>query len=172
MIPNLQTDEMDWNRVDPKSIYCEWIGSAIVSLVLFIVAGLSLIPGYQQRAELGPLFFMIIIVAVPVITCLLIALLFWLPRRTYRNRWYRLSPIGLEIRQGILWRQHITVPLSRVQHTDVAQGPIQRRFGLGKLVVYTAGTLHSSVEVNGLDFTVACQLRDTLVDVKEMRDGV
>lgn len=171
MTPHAPEDEPEWNWVDPKSVYCEWIGSAILSLVLLFVAGISLIPTYLQRGELGPLF-LTIAVAIVVVTLMLIALVFWLPRRAYRNRWYRLSPIGLEIRQGIWWRQHITVPLSRVQHTDVAQGPIHRRFGLGKLVVYTAGTSHSSVEVNGLDFSVACRLRDLLVDVKEMRDGV
>ena len=45
----------------------------------------------------------------------------------------------------------IHVPRSRVQHTDVSQGPVERRFGLGTLVIYTAGTDYARVDLAGLD---------------------
>lgn len=95
-----------------------------------------------------------------------------LPRIAYRHTHYRLSDIGFEIRRGILWRSSIIVPHNRVQHTDVAQGPLQRSFDLGKLIIYTAGTQHASVELNGLAFQTACELRDALVSRLEGTDGV
>ena len=48
------------------------------------------------------------------------------------TRW-RIDTDGLEIRRGVVWRHTISVPRERIQHTDVAQGPIQRRFGLATL---------------------------------------
>jgi hypothetical protein len=57
----------------------------------------------------------------------------------------------------------ITVPRTRVQHTDVSQGPIERRFGLGTLVVYTAGTDHAMVALSGLDHGRALMIREHLL---------
>ena len=53
------------------------------------------------------------------------------------------------------------VPRSRVQHTDVSQGPLERNHGLGTLVVYTAGTDHAKVELGGLDHRWRCASAST-----------
>jgi membrane protein YdbS with pleckstrin-like domain len=59
------------------------------------------------------------------------------------------------------------VPRSRVQHTDVSQGPLERRYGLGTLVIYTAGTSHSRVNLEGLDHEVARRIRAHLLPKDE-----
>jgi membrane protein YdbS with pleckstrin-like domain len=85
------------------------------------------------------------------------------PAIAYRFASYRLDDLGLEIRQGVYWRTIANVPRSRVQHTDVSQGPLERRYGLGTLVVYTAGTAHSQVNLAGLDYEVARRIRAHLL---------
>jgi uncharacterized protein len=55
------------------------------------------------------------------------------------------------------------VPRSRVQHTDVSQGPLERKHGLGRLVIFTAGTQHSRVELPGLAHHTALDIRDRLL---------
>jgi uncharacterized protein len=94
---------------------------------------------------------------------------FW-PPIAYRHTTWRLDDTGLEIRRGVLWRHHIAVPVARVQHVDVSQGPIQRMFSLGKLTVYTAGTSNASVELDGLEYDEALRLRDRLIAQKEASD--
>lgn len=89
------------------------------------------------------------------------------PARSYERYSYRVDDAGIEIRSGVVFRRVTTVPRSRVQHTDVAQGPIARRFGLGTLVVYTAGTQYSRVSLPGLEYGTAVAIRDTLLP----RDG-
>lgn len=93
------------------------------------------------------------------------------PALVYRYTSYRVGPSGIEIRRGVLWREVHFVPRSRVQHTDVAQGPIQRQFGLATLVLYTAGTAHAAVHLAGLDHATALRIRDHLV-VGGAGDGV
>ena len=66
----------------------------------------------------------------------------------------------------------ITVPLGRVQHADVSQGPIQRSFGLGTLIIHTAGTQNSSVVLSGLSQTTAIELRDQIISQKRGNDVV
>ncbi|MDX1924994.1 MAG: PH domain-containing protein [Pirellulaceae bacterium] len=107
---------------------------------------------------------------------LLGALLAWttqvLPKKAHEHASWCLTPSGLEIRRGIWWRSQISVPLARVQHTDVHQGPLMRKFGLAKLTVHTAGTENSTVELNGLSFGTAQRLRDALIENRGELDGV
>jgi hypothetical protein len=81
----------------------------------------------------------------------------------YRHMSYRVDDDGIEIRAGVIWRAVANVPRSRVQHTDVAQGPLERKYGLGKLIIYTAGTQHSRVELPGLAHETALAIRDHLL---------
>ena len=85
------------------------------------------------------------------------------PARAYEHTSYRVDDQGIEIRKGVYWRVVINVPRSRVQHIDVSQGPIERRYGLGTLVIYTAGTDHAKVEVEGLEHGRALQIREHLL---------
>lgn len=85
------------------------------------------------------------------------------PEVEHRHRSYKVDERGIEIRRGVLWRRAIQVPRSRVQHTDVSQGPIERGFGLGTLVIYTAGTEHARVDLPGLEHGTALRIRDYLL---------
>lgn len=84
------------------------------------------------------------------------------PAREFAHTRYRLDEDGLEIARGVWWRSITHVPRSRVQHTDVSQGPLERRYGLGTLVVHTAGTDHARVSLGGLSWETALALRDEL----------
>lgn len=94
-------------------------------------------------------------------------LLGWLsyrwPQIEHRHASYKVDPQGIEIRKGVVWRRVINVPRSRVQHTDVSQGPMERNRGLGTLVIYTAGTDHARVDLAGLDHATALRIREHLV---------
>ena len=85
------------------------------------------------------------------------------PEVEHRHISYKADPQGIEIRKGVVWRSVIHVPRSRVQHTDVSQGPIERGFGLGTLVIYTAGTDHARVDLSGLEHGTALRIRDWLL---------
>ena len=75
---------------------------------------------------------------------------------------YLLDDGGLRIRRGVLWRKVIWVPITRVQHTDVSQGPLQRRFELATLTLHTAGTAGASISLKGLEQGIAKRLSDHL----------
>ena len=85
------------------------------------------------------------------------------PAIEHRHTFYVVNAHGLEIRRGVYWRSVINVPRSRVQHTDVSQGPLERSYGLGTLIVYTAGTNHAQVDLAGLDHATALAIRNHLL---------
>lgn len=61
-----------------------------------------------------------------------------LPRATYRHWRYQVADDALELRHGVVRRIHSAIPYFRVQHIDVAQGPVERAVGLARLIVHTA----------------------------------
>lgn len=80
----------------------------------------------------------------------------------WRTR-YRLDAEGLLIQRGVFWRSETRVARSRVQHTDIDHGPIDRWLGLADLRVHTAGTRLSAVRLGGLLDARAQELRDALL---------
>lgn len=134
------------------------IGAAILSLVV-LVGGTAGLFGSQLGALPRLLAFGGLLL---LIALLWARALLWPPLR-YRHTSYRVTPGALEIRRGVVWRVVIHVPRSRVQHTDVTRGPLERSFGLATVVVYTAGTEHASISLEGLDGDRATQIRDRLI---------
>ncbi len=85
------------------------------------------------------------------------------PKLEWDKAGWRVLPDRIETRRGLVWRSVTSVPISRVQYTDVKQGPLMRRHDIASLVVHTAGTLGSEVEFPGLARSTAVELRDWLV---------
>jgi hypothetical protein len=148
-------------QLDPRWITVQRIHAAISTAVLTVGSFIGVIVLWVAS---GILFLGLLLVPLWLV---LIAALAWhlqrWPAIAYRHEWYRVDDAGLEIFRGVYWRSIISVPRSRIQHTDVSQGPLERRHGLGTLVVYTAGTQHSQVKLSGLEFTVARRIRAHLL---------
>lgn len=84
------------------------------------------------------------------------------PRRIHRRLGYRLSAHTLRIVRGWLFHTDTLVPLVRVQHLDVARGPLDKLFGTASLVVHTAGTHNSIVTLPGLAPDTADAMRSAI----------
>lgn len=79
----------------------------------------------------------------PGLPAVLLALLvagvgWWWAAADYRSWRYTLTDEALELRHGVVVRTCSAIPYFRVQHVDIAQGPLERSFGLARLVVHTA----------------------------------
>jgi hypothetical protein len=85
-----------------------------------------------------------------------------IPKRRYRSWGYELAEDELHVGHGLWTRARTVVPFGRVQHIDVTQGPLERRFGLGTLVLHTAGTRGSAVALPGLAHEEAGRMRDLI----------
>lgn len=83
-----------------------------------------------------------------------------LPRRRYLSWGYRMEEDELHVGHGVWTRTRTIVPFGRVQHIDVSQGPIERRYGVGTLILHTAGTRTSAMALPGLRFEDAGRMRD------------
>lgn len=96
----------------------------------------------------------------------LVVALSW-PALAHRHAGYRVDARGLRIRRGVWWQRRIDVSRSRIQHTDVSQGPLERAHGLATLHVHTAGTEYAHIALAGLAHAEALRVRDQLVGGSE-----
>ena len=123
---------------------------------LFALAALAADLGPLRATPLPPLLLPAAVLVPGVLATLI------LPRRRYRHWGYREGGDELELRRGLLVRVRTIVPFGRVQHIDVAQGPVQRRFGLATLVLHTAGTQGAAVPLPGILHREAEAMRDRI----------
>jgi len=162
----------DWHHLDSRKIQLDritgWISSAVLSLGFLFAAGIFALVGDDVP---GWIRFGVVILWVPLTIGLAVLSYLW-PPVEYRHARYRIDDELIEIQRGLVWRMSIAVPRSRVQHLDVTQGPLQRRYGLGVLVIHTAGTEHSQVSLDGLAYEIAQALRDRLLPRDAQIDGV
>lgn len=84
------------------------------------------------------------------------------PARRFRAWGYAADDQELRVRHGVVVQVQTVVPFGRVQHIDVSQGPIERSFGVARLVLHTAGTANSEVVLPGLSRERAEALRDEI----------
>ena len=88
----------------------------------------------------------------------------WWPLLEHERWSYRVGNKVVELRYGVIWREHVSIPLTRLQHIDLHLGPLERRWGLASLEIHTAGTQNAAHRLPGLDIATARNLRDRLVD--------
>lgn len=144
-----------------------WIAASRVGGLIFfgIVGGIAFFALFATFLvgdfEFGA--FVLATSALTVLVAIALVLTAMWPKWEYARAGYRIRPDRIETWRGLLFRHSISVPISRVQHTDVKQGPVQRSNGIATLVVHTAGTLSSSVEFPGLPPALAGEVRDWLV---------
>lgn len=97
----------------------------------------------------------LLMVAVPLIAVIAAATA---PQRIWARLGYALQPAMLRVVRGWLFHTDTLVPLVRVQHLDVARGPLDKMFGTATLAIHTAGTHNSLVSLHGLSPERAAEL--------------
>ena len=147
-------EESAWTPLHPRQVTVLTIRIGIAAAILVAVA---LILDMALR-EVGVPAFVLPGAAI----ALGLAATFIVPRRRYLRWGYREGAEELQIRRGMVVRVRTIVPFGRVQHIDVAQGPIQRPFGLSTLVLHTAGTQGAAVSLPGIAQAEAEALRDRI----------
>ncbi|MCB0278601.1 MAG: PH domain-containing protein [Calditrichaeota bacterium] len=106
----------------------------------------------------------ILILAVTGYLCLI----FW-PSLSVPRMFFAIRERDIIYKHGVLWQSKMTVPFSRIQHVDINQGPLDRKFKLGNLKVYTAGGSSGDLEINGLEISDAEKIKQFIVE--KIRDN-
>lgn len=137
--------------LDPAWITTTRIAAALVLLPFVIGAGVV------EIAQVAPSGTFI----VPAVI-LYVFMAFVVPARKYRHWGYDMGSDRLRIVRGYMFYRDTVVPFGRIQHIDVDQGPIDRRYDLATLTVHTAGNHNSTVALPGLHHADALAIREAI----------
>jgi membrane protein YdbS with pleckstrin-like domain len=151
---------MEWHGLSPRARWAFHIG-ALLRLGLFWtpVVGVAALFSLQWVS-----FVTALSVGIAAMVVLLV-LAIWLPGLEW-SRWaWTVRDGDLLIASGVIVRSVVSIPLDRVQHVDLRQGPVDQWFGLQRVLVYTASGRAVDGVIPGLEPAVAEALRDRLARV-------
>jgi uncharacterized protein len=144
--------------VDPRAIVVWRWATALAFIPAVAAVSIGTIASTLARSPAAIAFW----IAWPLLLGAMAGIVRKYPPARYRHLRYRLDDAGITIRDGVFWRTSSALPRTRIQHTDVSQGPLQRRYGVATLKLYTAGSRFTRIELPGLEHARAVALRDQL----------
>lgn len=151
----MSTPPISWTPLERGQLTAMRISAALAALIGLVMAfGLDATLFLDVGAPLG-------LVTVPAALGLLYYTVVT-PGRRFRRWGYAKTADELHVAHGVWVHVETSVAFHRVQHIDVAQGPIERLCGVWQLVLNTSGTLNSQIRLPGLSRATAEALRDEI----------
>jgi len=132
-----------------------------VSRIVYILSTMIVI------AIIVVLFYFIKKIQTPVVMSVtggvfvLLTLFGWITNTlNFNHSGYALREQDVLFRRGWLVRKIRIVPLKRVQHVSLQSGPIERKFGLASISIFTAGSELADFTIKGITQQTARQLKE------------
>jgi len=148
-------DDLEWQQLHPKFIRRLQVQHALISLAplagamaFTLLLNAPALP--TSLLWLLAVGFGIVFVSWPVIA---------VPRRGYVIR-----DKDIVFRSGVVWRSVTAIPYNRIQHVETSNTPLDRKFGVATLQLFTAGGSGGDLKIDGLGTDIAEQLRVYVLD--------
>lgn len=143
---------MELKKLSKKAMYCMYTATFVTTFItMAIVAAILYFTPLSDYSIVKIIF--LIVLGLSVADCLIN------PFFRYRRYRYRIDEECIYIREGFMWVTETIVPLERLHKIELAQGPIDRSFGLTKVNVTTAG---GDATLRFLDYELAQTITDSL----------
>lgn len=107
-----------------------------------------------------------IVIGAGVLVVLIPALSIWpIPHIEWRHWRYEIDEQEVDLQHGWLVITRTLVPMAQIQHVDTRRGPLERRFGLATVVLYTAA---GPSEIPALDDAVAGEVQTRIASLANL----
>ncbi|MDD3503676.1 MAG: PH domain-containing protein [Eubacteriales bacterium] len=147
-------------NIDPKAIKMWRLGRLIALIILVVGAAathilLSLRTDFFADTTAATIFY----ISWSIVIGFQLLNLIVYPIIEFRQWAYCLTEDRIEYRKGIIFRQITIIPITRIQHVTVNEGPLARLYGLAGIEITTAG---STSKIDGLAKQTAVDLCDKM----------
>lgn len=145
-----EAEHVELNPVHPDLLTIlriEWlisflvITAALIPLLIYVQ-----MPGYTK-------------ILVVTIATVLLALYWMVQEIAFKYMAYAIREKDLIFQKGWIIRTFKVCPINRIQNCSVHQGPLERKFSLATLILYTAGSQGADMKIPGLTEEEANRLR-------------
>jgi membrane protein YdbS with pleckstrin-like domain len=136
-----------------KLLRIEWLITAVV-LVTATVLLMVFVPKFQRLPTVWLL---------PSGVALFLLFYLLVLEKAFPHRAYAVRTHDVVYRKGWLVRSLKVCPFNRIQNCTVQNGPLERKFGLATLTLFTAGSNGADMRIPGLQQTEADDLRQFIL---------
>jgi len=152
-------------RLDPRARTLWRIGGITTATIMALIAA-----GLAAGAVWLDLLPMIAAIGLVALVVVVTGAVGWLvPEQRWRLWRYEIGEAEVDLQHGWLTRTRTLIPMARIQHVDTRRGPLQRRFGLASVVLYTAA---GAREIPALADQVADATRDRIAALANVQDDL
>jgi membrane protein YdbS with pleckstrin-like domain len=132
-----------------KILQIEWV---IATIVLLVLAGVLIFSNSSLRSSFGWVILAIAVIIISAFTFISI-------KRSFPFLAYSVRDKDVIHQKGWIVRRIKICPFNRIQNCSVQSGPLERKYGLASLIIYTAGTDSADMRISGLLQEEANRLR-------------
>jgi uncharacterized protein len=152
-------------HLDPKALRL-WRISEAVQAVFFVIIGAAVTAALVFLTDISPF-----LASLPVVVAVIISVadVVLVPTVRWKNWRYEVRDLEVDLQRGLLTITRTRVPMARIQHVDTRRGPLEQRFGLATVILYTAAGAN---QIPALDLAVADNVRDRIASLANTRDDV
>ncbi|HEY5772459.1 MAG TPA: PH domain-containing protein [Chitinophagaceae bacterium] len=147
---NWQPMEKDYLKV----LRLEWLFTSVVLLLVAIALLFFVIPFRETLA----------VVLFISGWLLIVSLYFFIQERSFHLRAYAIREHDILYRYGWIVQHIHACPVNRIQHCSSDAGPLERKFKLSSLTLFTAGTSGADLRISGLRAEIAENIRDFIMN--------
>jgi membrane protein YdbS with pleckstrin-like domain len=151
-----RAESVDWQSMDPKFIRRKLTEAAIGFVFTAIAIGsLQAILGAAFADDSPDMSFAGLWL---IFVALAIPLLSW-PGISVPRIGYAVRDHDILHKSGVFWHTVTAIPFNRIQHVEKSSTPLDRRFNLATLQIFTAGGTGGDLKIHGLPARTAEKLR-------------
>ena len=148
-------EDLDWQKLHKDFVRRMQVQHALVALAP--LAGATVFTVLLHALLIPTLFLWTLAVGFAIV------FVSW-PRISVPRRGYVVRDKDIVFRSGVIWRSVTAIPYNRIQHVETSNTPLDRRFGVATLQLFTAGGSGGDLKIDGLGANVAEQLRIYILD--------
>lgn len=105
------------------------------------------------------------IITIAIVLFMVISIIRWLADTFgYNYSGYALREKDVLYRSGWFIQKTRIVPLNKILHVSVQSGPLERRFNLASVSIFTAGSASADFTIKGITDKTANQIKDWLTE--------
>jgi len=156
-----QADSVDWLGMD-KNLLRRLMTQSAIGLV-FVIVGVASLWAFFDVAfadenidiSFGYLWLLIPVIAIP---------LFAWPAISVPRLAYAIRDKDILYKSGVFWQTVTAIPFNRIQHVEKSSTPLDRRFDIATLQLFTAGGSRGDLKIHGLSAQAAENLRVFIIE--------
>jgi membrane protein YdbS with pleckstrin-like domain len=156
-------EDVQYRELDPRYARIVLGVALVFQIPILLLLGGWLLGFLVPKADLSVVTAGVLLIAV----LSLFLLLAWFSYKSARVLRYALRQHDVILHSGVFWKKDTVQPIRRIQHIEQHQGPVDKRFGLYELKLFSAGTGNVTFQIPGLDAEAASRIRKFSLNVQE-----